>query len=73
MTALLQAPSAERRATLNLRIRIFAAATITSGETTPASEARIDAEHEGACCANCQAEAKPAPVTLTLGTKPVDR
>jgi hypothetical protein len=29
-------------------------------------------EQDGACCAGCQAAAKPAPVTLTLGTKQVD-
>lgn len=35
--------------------------------------ALADAEQEGACCAGCQSDAKPAPVTLTLGTKPVNR
>lgn len=48
-------------------------APATSGDTTAASEAPVDGEQEGACCAGCQAEAKPDPVTLTLGTKPVDR
>ncbi|RKO19565.1 cation transporter [Pseudarthrobacter phenanthrenivorans] len=46
---------------------------VTSGETTAASEALISGEQEGACCAGCQADAKPAPVVLALGTKPVDR
>ncbi|MGX1161112.1 cation efflux family protein [Arthrobacter sp. SLBN-100] len=35
--------------------------------------ARVDLEQEGGCCAGCQADAKPAPGILTLGTKPVDR
>jgi Co/Zn/Cd efflux system component len=45
-----------------------------AGTTSPAvSVASAPAAQEGACCAGCQADAKPAPVTLTLGTKPADR
>jgi Co/Zn/Cd efflux system component len=46
-----------------------AAATASSA----VSGAPVGAGQEGACCAGCQTDVKPAPVTLTLGTKPVDR
>jgi hypothetical protein len=41
--------------------------------TTTASAVSGAAEPEGACCAGCQADAKPAPVALILGTKLGDR
>ncbi|WP_461186752.1 cation diffusion facilitator family transporter [Arthrobacter sp. Z4-13] len=52
-------------------------ATAPSGATTATSlavsGAPVEADQEAACCAGCQADANPAPVTLTLGTNPVDR
>ncbi|MGP4033165.1 cation diffusion facilitator family transporter [Pseudarthrobacter sp. 1C304] len=41
--------------------------------TTTASAVSGAAGPKGACCAGCQGDAKPAPVALTLGTKPGDR
>ncbi|WP_461172117.1 cation transporter [Arthrobacter sp. Z1-9] len=37
------------------------------------SEAPLQPGQDSACCAGCQGNAKPAPVTLTLGTKPADQ
>lgn len=45
-----------------------ATGTIAAAPGAPAND-----EQEGVCCAGCQADAKPAPVTLALGTKPADR
>lgn len=39
-----------------------------TGQDTPA-----DTEPAGSCCAGCEADTKPVPVTVTLGTKPADR
>lgn len=41
--------------------------------TIAAAPGAQEQDQEGACCAGCQADANPAPVTLTLGTKPVNR
>lgn len=46
-----------------------------AGTTVPpraVSEAPLQPAQEGACCAGCQADANPVPVTLALGTKPAD-
>lgn len=46
-----------------------AASTSSPAETAdPALE-----QQKGACCSGCQADTKPAPVSVTFGTKPVDR
>ena len=47
-----------------------APAATTASAVSGAAEG---SESEGACCAGCQADAKPAPMALTLGTKPGDR
>jgi Co/Zn/Cd efflux system component len=50
----------------------------TPAATTPppavsVSEAPLQPGQDSACCAGCQGNAKAAPVTLTLGTKPADQ
>ncbi|TLM83423.1 cation transporter [Pseudarthrobacter sp. NamE2] len=46
-----------------------------AASTSSPAEAAVSApeEQEGACCAGCQADRKPATVSVTLGTKPPDR
>ncbi|MCP8999486.1 cation transporter [Pseudarthrobacter sp. RMG13] len=48
-------------------------APTTTVTIAAAPGALADPEQEGACCGGCQSDAKPASVTLTLGTKPVNR
>jgi hypothetical protein len=61
MTALLHAPSRERRTVRSLWIRLFAAATVWC--TVP-----NDASH-GRPCAGCESRARQRPVTLNLRPK----
>ena len=61
MTALLHAPSPERRAVLSLRIRLFAAATVCYTVPNAASHSRP--------CTGCESRARQWPVTLTLRPK----
>jgi Co/Zn/Cd efflux system component len=42
-------------------------------QTPAAVEAPVVGEQEDACCPGCRAAAGPAPVSLTIGTKPADR
>jgi Co/Zn/Cd efflux system component len=47
-----------------------APASTTAGPTATAEQQE---DPSGSCCAGCEADTKPTPVSVTLGTKPVDR